>query len=81
MFPILPHSPLFMLCSSHQQTSCVPGIYSDVIKELLTYRVCVCVCVSSGMRDHPPITVCELADDIDKLKANENLRFSQQYEV
>ncbi|XP_056893125.1 protein tyrosine phosphatase receptor type Fa isoform X3 [Takifugu flavidus] len=33
-----------------------------------------------GMREHPPIAVCDLADHIDKLKANENLRFSQEYE-
>uniref|UniRef100_H3DD53 Receptor-type tyrosine-protein phosphatase F n=1 Tax=Tetraodon nigroviridis TaxID=99883 RepID=H3DD53_TETNG len=33
-----------------------------------------------GMREHPPIAVCDLADDIDRLKANENLRFSQEFE-
>ncbi|XP_053083608.1 receptor-type tyrosine-protein phosphatase F isoform X4 [Pangasianodon hypophthalmus] len=33
-----------------------------------------------GMREHPPISVCELADHIERLKANDNLRFSQEYE-
>nr|XP_055058540.1 receptor-type tyrosine-protein phosphatase F-like isoform X2 [Misgurnus anguillicaudatus] len=33
-----------------------------------------------GMREHPPITVCELADHIERLKANDALRFSQEYE-
>ncbi|XP_036842477.1 receptor-type tyrosine-protein phosphatase F isoform X8 [Oncorhynchus mykiss] len=32
------------------------------------------------MREHPPITVCDLADHIDRLKANDGLRFSQEYE-
>lgn len=34
-----------------------------------------------GMREHPPISVCELADHIERLKANDALRFSQEYEV
>uniref|UniRef100_A0A452GZX3 Receptor-type tyrosine-protein phosphatase F n=1 Tax=Gopherus agassizii TaxID=38772 RepID=A0A452GZX3_9SAUR len=34
-----------------------------------------------GMRDHPPIPVTDLADNIDRLKANDGLRFSQEYEV
>ncbi|XP_057189337.1 receptor-type tyrosine-protein phosphatase F isoform X13 [Triplophysa rosa] len=33
-----------------------------------------------GMREHPPITVCDLADHIERLKANDALRFSQEYE-
>ncbi|XP_059358158.1 receptor-type tyrosine-protein phosphatase F isoform X5 [Carassius carassius] len=33
-----------------------------------------------GMREHPPISVCELADHIERLKANDALRFSQEYE-
>ncbi|KAM4641073.1 receptor-type tyrosine-protein phosphatase F isoform 4-T5 [Discoglossus pictus] len=33
-----------------------------------------------GMRDHPPIPVCDLADNIDRLKANDGLKFSQEYE-
>ncbi|XP_047662508.1 receptor-type tyrosine-protein phosphatase F isoform X17 [Tachysurus fulvidraco] len=33
-----------------------------------------------GMREHPPISVCELADHIERLKANDSLRFSQEYE-
>ncbi|XP_044298723.1 receptor-type tyrosine-protein phosphatase F isoform X3 [Varanus komodoensis] len=33
-----------------------------------------------GMRDHPPIPVTDLADNIDRLKANDGLKFSQEYE-
>ncbi|XP_037643941.1 receptor-type tyrosine-protein phosphatase F isoform X24 [Sebastes umbrosus] len=32
------------------------------------------------MREHPPITVSDLADHIERLKANDGLRFSQEYE-
>ncbi|XP_077389513.1 protein tyrosine phosphatase receptor type Fa isoform X4 [Festucalex cinctus] len=32
------------------------------------------------MRQHPPIAACDLADHIDRLKANDGLRFSQEYE-
>ncbi|CAB1317038.1 unnamed protein product, partial [Coregonus sp. 'balchen'] len=32
------------------------------------------------MREHPSITVCDLADHIERLKANDGLRFSQEYE-
>ncbi|XP_029308826.1 receptor-type tyrosine-protein phosphatase F isoform X2 [Cottoperca gobio] len=32
------------------------------------------------MREHPPIPVVELADHIERLKANDGLRFSQEYE-
>ncbi|XP_053539684.1 protein tyrosine phosphatase receptor type Fa isoform X3 [Ictalurus punctatus] len=32
------------------------------------------------MREHPPISVCDLAEHIERLKANDNLRFSQEYE-
>ncbi|XP_036409562.1 receptor-type tyrosine-protein phosphatase F isoform X7 [Megalops cyprinoides] len=33
-----------------------------------------------SMREHPPIPVCDLADHIERLKANDGLRFSQEYE-
>ncbi|XP_054625364.1 receptor-type tyrosine-protein phosphatase F isoform X11 [Dunckerocampus dactyliophorus] len=33
-----------------------------------------------GMREHPPIPVLDLADHIERLKANDGLRFSQEYE-
>nr|XP_045005845.1 receptor-type tyrosine-protein phosphatase F isoform X16 [Jaculus jaculus] len=33
-----------------------------------------------GMRDHPPIPITDLADNIERLKANDGLRFSQEYE-
>ncbi|XP_041847348.1 receptor-type tyrosine-protein phosphatase F isoform X5 [Melanotaenia boesemani] len=32
------------------------------------------------MREHPPIPVIDLADHIERLKANDSLRFSQEYE-
>ncbi|XP_051809692.1 receptor-type tyrosine-protein phosphatase F isoform X13 [Acanthochromis polyacanthus] len=32
------------------------------------------------MREHPPIPVVDLADHIERLKANDSLRFSQEYE-
>lgn len=38
-------------------------------------------CLASGMRAHPPIAICDLEDHIEKLKANECLHFSQEYEV
>ncbi|XP_075452484.1 receptor-type tyrosine-protein phosphatase delta isoform X28 [Ascaphus truei] len=33
-----------------------------------------------GMASHPPISILELADHIERLKANDNLKFSQEYE-
>ncbi|XP_075065699.1 receptor-type tyrosine-protein phosphatase delta isoform X22 [Mixophyes fleayi] len=35
---------------------------------------------SSSMASHPPISILELADHIERLKANDNLKFSQEYE-
>ncbi|XP_054646630.1 protein tyrosine phosphatase receptor type Fa isoform X13 [Dunckerocampus dactyliophorus] len=35
---------------------------------------------TQGMRQHPPIATCDLADHIERLKANDGLRFSQEYE-
>nr|XP_015201056.1 PREDICTED: receptor-type tyrosine-protein phosphatase delta isoform X32 [Lepisosteus oculatus] len=35
---------------------------------------------SSSMASHPPIPIMELADHIERLKANDNLKFSQEYE-
>ncbi|XP_071984670.1 receptor-type tyrosine-protein phosphatase F isoform X3 [Engystomops pustulosus] len=34
----------------------------------------------SSMRDHPPISINDLAEHIDRLKANDGLKFSQEYE-
>ncbi|XP_054865688.1 protein tyrosine phosphatase receptor type Db isoform X13 [Amphiprion ocellaris] len=34
----------------------------------------------SSMASHPPIPISELADHIERLKANDNLKFSQEYE-
>lgn len=33
-----------------------------------------------GMLNHPPIPVTELSNHVDRLKANENMKFSQEYE-
>ncbi|XP_019898972.1 receptor-type tyrosine-protein phosphatase delta isoform X28 [Esox lucius] len=33
-----------------------------------------------GMASHPPIPVLDLADHLERLKANDNLKFSQEYE-
>nr|XP_057930093.1 protein tyrosine phosphatase receptor type Fa isoform X7 [Doryrhamphus excisus] len=35
---------------------------------------------TQGMRQHPPIATCDLNDHIERLKANDGLRFSQEYE-
>ncbi|XP_046715590.1 protein tyrosine phosphatase receptor type Fa isoform X12 [Silurus meridionalis] len=35
---------------------------------------------TQGMREHPPIPVCDLAEHNERLKANDNLCFSQEYE-
>ncbi|KAM6972081.1 protein tyrosine phosphatase receptor type Db [Aplochiton taeniatus] len=34
----------------------------------------------SSMVSHPPIPISELADTVERLKANDNLKFSQEYE-
>ncbi|XP_023822080.1 receptor-type tyrosine-protein phosphatase delta isoform X23 [Oryzias latipes] len=34
----------------------------------------------SSMANHPPIPISELADHLERLKANDNLKFSQEYE-
>ncbi len=54
------------------------GIGSGVLA--LTPGLFVCL-LSAGMASHPPIPVMELADHIERLKANDNLKFSQEYEV
>ncbi|XP_034045253.1 receptor-type tyrosine-protein phosphatase S-like isoform X19 [Thalassophryne amazonica] len=33
-----------------------------------------------GMASHPPVPISELSDHIERLKANDNLKFSQEYE-
>ncbi|XP_051987014.1 receptor-type tyrosine-protein phosphatase F-like isoform X1 [Xyrauchen texanus] len=35
---------------------------------------------TTRMREHPPVSVCALADHIERLKANDGLLFSQEYE-
>lgn len=54
-------------------------------------RHVLCVCaratvlttlpLAAGMREHPPVAVCDLPDHIERLKANDGLHFSQEYEV
>ncbi|XP_035493688.1 protein tyrosine phosphatase receptor type Db isoform X23 [Scophthalmus maximus] len=34
----------------------------------------------SSMASHPPVPISEMADHIERLKANDNLKFSQEYE-
>uniref|UniRef100_A0A4W6ED40 Receptor-type tyrosine-protein phosphatase S n=1 Tax=Lates calcarifer TaxID=8187 RepID=A0A4W6ED40_LATCA len=34
----------------------------------------------AGMASHPPIPIMDLADHLERLKANDNLKFSQEYE-
>ena len=34
-----------------------------------------------GMMSHPPIPISELSNHIERLKSNDNLKFSQEYEV
>uniref|UniRef100_A0A8C5AZI3 protein-tyrosine-phosphatase n=1 Tax=Gadus morhua TaxID=8049 RepID=A0A8C5AZI3_GADMO len=36
--------------------------------------------ILTGMATHPPIPIMELADHLERLKANDNLKFSQEYE-
>lgn len=38
-------------------------------------------CLCAGMKDRPPVAVCDLAEHVERLKAHECLRFSQEYEV
>lgn len=35
----------------------------------------------AGMMNHPPIPISELAEHTELLKANDNLKLSQEYEV
>ncbi|XP_020557863.1 receptor-type tyrosine-protein phosphatase F isoform X7 [Oryzias latipes] len=37
-------------------------------------------CQTQGMKDRPPVAVCDLAEHVERLKAHECLRFSQEYE-
>ena len=43
--------------------------------------MCLFALVNVAMISHPPIPVMELSDHIEHLKGNENLLFSQEYEV
>lgn len=53
----------------------------ELLASLLLVFKCVSSSLSLGMASHPPIPILELADHIERLKANDNLKFSQEYEV
>ena len=40
--------------------------------------IIVCTCIA--MMNHPPVPISELADHIERLKANNGARFSAEYE-
>lgn len=77
------HSHTWCLCTPHSTLTVTP------------YCVCAFECVfvcekstvlttgplAAGMREHPSIPISDLADYIERLKANDGLRFSQEYEV
>uniref|UniRef100_A0A8C6V705 Receptor-type tyrosine-protein phosphatase S n=1 Tax=Neogobius melanostomus TaxID=47308 RepID=A0A8C6V705_9GOBI len=49
-----------------------------IVIAILLYKRCFCIL--TGMANHPPIPVMDLADHLERLKANDNLKFSQEYE-
>uniref|UniRef100_A0A8C5HQ66 Receptor-type tyrosine-protein phosphatase delta n=1 Tax=Gouania willdenowi TaxID=441366 RepID=A0A8C5HQ66_GOUWI len=75
--------PCSKAMSSHHPTDPVelrrinfqtPVVY--VLKHAL-FLLFLCL---SGMASHPPVPISELTDHIERLKANDNLKFSQEYE-
>uniref|UniRef100_A0A8C6PJ56 Receptor-type tyrosine-protein phosphatase F n=1 Tax=Nothobranchius furzeri TaxID=105023 RepID=A0A8C6PJ56_NOTFU len=65
----------------------VMGPVLAVIIIIITDSCSLCLCepvlislTSPGMKEHPPIFVSNLADHIERLKANSGLRFSQEYQ-
>lgn len=56
------------------------AVYATLLRTH-TNSTCVCASPPPGMRDHPPIPITDLADNIERLKANDGLKFSQEYEV
>ncbi|CAL8307253.1 unnamed protein product [Lota lota] len=54
--------------------SLLPHTPDPVEMRRLTYQ-------TQGMMDHPPVATDDLLDHIDRLKANDGLRFSQEYEA
>lgn len=46
----------------------------------LVWNVSLCFW-RAGMMNHPPIPISELAEHTELLKANDNLKLSQEYEV
>lgn len=60
---------------------CVNVTYKEKKSLTLLSVPCLVFFFVPGMREHPPITVANLSDHIERLKANDGLRFSQEYEV
>ena len=52
----------------------MPNTADPVELRRMTYQ-------TPAMMSHPPIPIAELGEHIDRLKANDNLLFSQEYEV
>lgn len=46
----------------------------------MTFLTPLCT-LCTGMMSHPPIPISDLAEHTELLKANDNLRLSQEYEV
>ncbi|XP_071757909.1 protein tyrosine phosphatase receptor type Db isoform X8 [Centroberyx gerrardi] len=75
--------PCSKAMSSHHPTDPVelrrinfqtPGrLHTHTHTHIHTHTVC-------SMASHPPVPISELADHIERLKANDNLKFSQEYE-
>ncbi|XP_059489517.1 tyrosine-protein phosphatase Lar-like isoform X2 [Neocloeon triangulifer] len=62
------------LMSSPEALSSLPVAPSDPVEmRRLKFQ-------TPAMMSHPPIHIADLADHIDNLKANDNLKFSQEYE-
>uniref|UniRef100_A0A3B5QYJ1 Receptor-type tyrosine-protein phosphatase F n=1 Tax=Xiphophorus maculatus TaxID=8083 RepID=A0A3B5QYJ1_XIPMA len=47
----------------------------------ISFLLLLLISVFSGMRDLPPIPVCDLADHIERQKANDSLLFSQEFQT
>lgn len=82
--PHVPLSPCHQCQVLHGHTftcahTCVGAVSTTSLSLMLTLPVCAPT--PPGMRDHPPIPITDLADNIERLKANDGLKFSQEYEV
>lgn len=64
------------LNNASAENCCTKDVLQHVLKWLLSPFPRL-----TGMASHPPVPISELADHIERLKANDNLKFSQEYEV